>query len=78
MFKKFREMKILAKVRANAKRDDLLKGLALNEIRSEAANLLLQNKISENFYFAIFTNEKINMYHPYWEVNYETIMNYKF
>ncbi len=76
MFKKIRERAIVNEVKEAMKSDSFLKGLRLNAIKSNACQLMFNNKISEEFYMTIFTNKKIDIYNPYWEVNKEAIEKY--
>lgn len=86
MFKKFKEVKrtaqeaaIIDKIREELNSTSILAGLSLNTIRTTACNLMINGKISEEFYLKVFSlNIKKYPGKAYWEIpeNLEYIMSY--
>ena len=74
MFTKAREKKIIRKIRKEMNGNHIFKFMGLNSIKSEAATLLMNGKISEEFYIKVFYTG--NGKH-YTEQNYDYIMNFK-
>ena len=74
--KKFREKRIIKKIRKIQKADgnSCLKYLALNSIQSRAACLVLSGIISLSFYKSVFHGGDIT--HHWSDVNAEFIKNY--
>jgi len=70
--KAYNEAKILADLRKNIDDKSLLQGLVMNNVRSRAAELLMNGKIHEEFYTKMFCGG--DMMTPWWEVNRKNIM----
>lgn len=83
MFKIFKkvaqEVIIINRIREELNSTSLLAELRLNGIRSEACNLMMKGKLSEEFYCNVFSlNIKDYPGKAYWEIpeNLEYIMTY--
>lgn len=69
--KVYNETKILHQVQKNLNNPSILQGLVLNNIKSQAAHLVMRGKISEDFYKKIFYTGTETA--PWWEVNIKNI-----
>jgi hypothetical protein len=67
----YHEAVLLADLRKNIDNKSLLRGMIMNNIKSRAANELLNEKISEAFYKKMFYGGDAQT--PWWEVNRENI-----
>ena len=76
MFNKIREKRIWKEVVKSLENHSLFKGITLNTIKSKACYLMLENKISEEFYIDIFYNKNSDLSHAWFELNEEKILNY--
>jgi hypothetical protein len=76
MLKKIRQYCYIRKIRKEMFKTSILRFLTLNTYQSQAAQDLLNNKISEDFYTSVFCGG--DMTHHYTEVNTNYILSYKF
>lgn len=75
MLRKMRENKLMKKIRKVQKENlGLFEKMFLNNIRSEAAEMLITGKISFEFYENVFSGNKLNLHWS--EKNKEFIENY--
>lgn len=74
MFNKMRENYIIHKIQRTMKNSSLLDFIELNTIKEDSACLLMQNKISADFYKKVFIGGDIN--HHWSQVNKNYILNY--
>lgn len=71
--KSYREVKILMDIRKNLNRTDNFQGLTMNNIHHYATALLVNNKITYEFYEKIFIVDKNAPTKDYWVANREII-----
>lgn len=69
--KAYQEAVLLIELRKHINDKSLLQGLTMNGIRSRAATKLMDGKISEEFYFKMFSGGDAQ--NPWWEVNRKNI-----
>lgn len=70
---KVRERQIINAIKENMEKENGLRFLTLNKIKSDSAKLALFGKISMDFYKNVFTTEGSE---HYTKANYDYIMNY--
>jgi hypothetical protein len=76
MFKKIREYRYIRKIRKAMAEPTMLKYLKLNGYKTRASYDLIDERISAEFYKAIFVGGTTQLH--YTEVNAENINNYTF
>ena len=76
---KWREATIITKLQAILKDEDnnkMFRYMALNGIKSNCSIMVLNNKISEEFYRDIFYHKDANCYKHWSDLNREKILHY--
>lgn len=73
----WQEAKLLTEIQKNLNTSNIfLKALTLNSIKSNAAELLIQGKITEKFYESVFIVPVDHAGESYWECNLDAILHY--